>query len=252
MLIEDDAYVRDPTAVAEAFNAIERRAVDVIATPRGGMSPAVEAAAVARWGRSEFRDGGSGPGLWPCFFFARNADLKSTSMTFHSHTWAPGDTIPGLEYRVVDEPVTTDTMTTIAFELRANSRKIGHCVQHKELWHKALPVHGAPWFHAGGLSNGDFLVDGPDGMGELSGEVRPYLGGSNEGNDWAHRIWWWRRCLAAGPDTLPKIPYARRLQSLATFLGVDEEVARWNEVLPQWISWDDRATVHELIGEEIE
>jgi hypothetical protein len=239
LLIEDDAYVRDPAAVRRALDRIKCGEADVIATPRGGMSPEVEAYAFEKWGRFEIQDGGAGPGLWPCFFFARTADLRTTDMRFESWTWSPGETIPGLEYKVGAAPVTTDTMTAVAFQLRAAGKRIVHCVQHKELWHKVLPPHGAPWFHAGGLSNGDFINEGWDGGG-----ARPGLGGTNEGNDWAHRCWWWGRCARTARDTFPSqatADYSARLGRLVDYLGVEYEVARWDAVLAPWINWDDQA-----------
>ena len=240
-LVEDDAFVREPGAIARALRRVHSREVDVIATPRGGMSPEVEQAARAKWHDHDLSSpngADNGPGLWPCFFFARTADLMKTSRQFGSRTWHAGETIPGLGYDVTHD-VTTDTFTTTAFELRGAGARIEPCPQYKEVWDKDLPAWCAPWFHAGGLSNGDFLSEDWDGGG-----ARADVGGTNEGRDWAHRIWWWRRCISTAPKTLlrdTQDAYAARIEALTDFLGVREDVEEWNETLLPWINWDDRA-----------
>lgn len=237
MLIEDDAFIRRAGAVRAAFDAIECGATDVIGTPRGGMDPRIERAAVERWGQFEEVNGGVGPGLWPCFLFARTADLLATSRRFESWSWQPGEVIPGLDYLVQHEVQTTDTFTTTTFELRGAGKRIEFCPQHKELWHKELPAEGAPWFHTGGLSNGEFFAGG----GAFG--ARPGIGGTNEGLDWAHRIWWWLRCVDTAGNTLASHQerYRARLEELTEFLDVRAEVEEWTAILEPWISWDDRS-----------
>lgn len=240
MLIEDDAFVRDPSQVSQAFDKIEYGHCDVIGSPRGGMSPEVERAAVARWGSFEHANAGAGPGLWPCFLFARTKDLLDTSRIFESRSWGSGHVIPGLG-QSFEREVTTDTFTTTAFELRNAGARVDFCVQHKELWHKELPPEGAPWFHAGGLSNGWFLGSW-DGGG-----ARPGLAGTNEGNDWAHRCWWWHRIAIAETTgdceylLAQQNEYLDKLEQLIGLMGVAEEVDAWTATLLPWINWDDWA-----------
>lgn len=238
LLMEDDAFVRAPGAVDSAFRLIEDDVVDFIGTPRGGMDPQIEAAAIAKWGQFERAGGGSGPGIWPCFFFGRTADLTSTSQRFESWAWQVGDTIPGLEYLVEDRVQTTDTFTTTAFELRATGLRFASCVQHKELWDKDLAVYpDAAWFHAGGLSNADFLRERG---AEVCG-ARLDIGGTFEGKDWAHRIWWWRHILNSSPSLFPELAprYAQNLDQLEELTRTHEQVDEWNETAGDWASWDD-------------
>ena len=51
------------------------------------------------------------------------------------------------------------------------------------------------------------------------------MGDSNEGRDWAHRFWWWRRI---GHDYNEHIARA----------GVD--VDYWTPIVEPWINWEDR------------
>jgi hypothetical protein len=236
MLIEDDAYVRDAVAVRRALERVGSGLVDVIGTPRGGMDPEIQAYATQKWGGFECEDGGEGPGLWPCFLFARLETLMATDRRFESWCWHPGDVIPGLDYFVEDRDQTTDTCTAVAFQLRGASLRIEDCVQHKELWHKRLPVRGAPWFHAGGLSNLDPL------SGDFHGDVRPDIGGTNEGLDWAHRLWWLRHIVETAGDLFPEhqAPYRRHLEEIIAYTGVGAEVEAWTETLVPWINWDDQ------------
>lgn len=238
MLIEDDAFVISPAVVDLAFRMVEEGHADVVATPRGGMSPFLEQAATEKWGQFGIENGGNGPGLWPCFFWARRDLLLHTSLRFESWSWQPGDVIPGLDYAVGPEGAHTDTMTAVAFELRGMGARIEPCVQHKELWHKKYPEQGAPWFHAGGLSCGRFL-DGWHGDSAREGVE------SNEAKDWAHRIWWWRRCAETAPPELEHLRdvYLHNLGQLAQFLGpeCEREVEAWETDCLDWIRWDDGA-----------
>lgn len=238
VLIEDDAYVRRAGAIGSALARIEVGETDVIATPRGGMDPEIEAYARAKWSDHDLTspEGNSGPGLWPCFVFTEIATLRATSMRFESWSWRAGDVIPGLGYGVPRDGMTTDSFTATAFELRGAGLRIVPGPQYKELWDKDLPSGDVPWFHVGGLSNGNFIRYDWDGGGS-----RPGIGGSNEGLDWAHRIWWWRRCLDTADGILPGLQprYRERLDRLTDDLGVREQVESWTDTLLPWISWDD-------------
>lgn len=240
VLLEDDAYVREQGALDEAFALLEDDEADVLGTSRGGMDPRVQALAEARWGRASTPNGGDGPGLWPCFLFAWRSDLLATSRQFAARAWQPGEVIPGLEH-VVEPPdtLTTDTLTVTAFELRAIELRHRYHVQHKELWHKELPPEGAPWFHVGGLSN-------------QPGAARADIGGTLEGRDWAHRIWWWGHCFAsssafrpddhlARPDMRRRDTYRQELKRLIDLTGTADDVNAWTGTLTPWITWRDWA-----------
>lgn len=204
--VEDDAFVREPGAIEDRLRIA--RDGFVIGCPRGGMDPAIAAAATRKWGEIVGPDGSSGHGLWPAFLFARTDTLRATHRRFESTTWWTGEKIPGLDY-TVPSPMTTDTMTAIAFELRDKS-PILLDVNYKEMNQKDFPAHGwVPWFHAGGLSND------PDAMRD---GIPPE---SNEGRDWAHRFWWWRRI---GHDYDPR----------------GQDVDYWTPILEPWINWVDQ------------
>ncbi|HUW17142.1 MAG TPA: hypothetical protein VMW94_08685 [Actinomycetes bacterium] len=207
VLMEDDAFVRRRGAVASCLRHVLDRDV-VIGCPRGGMDPAIGVAAQDLWGEATGPDGSSGHGLWPAFLFARANTLRQVQ-TFASTTWRAGETVPGLGYRCPTD-MTTDTMTAAAFELRARVpiEMVGNW---KEIYQKQF-VPGAPWFHAGGLSNDP-------------ASARAGMGDSNEGRDWAHRFWWWRRI---GHDYSEHIARA----------GVD--VDYWTPIVEPWINWEDR------------
>jgi len=216
VLMEDDAFVRRSGAVLERLRRVYSGMDDVIGCPRGGMSPEVEAACKERWGWPEGPDTSAGTGLWPAFLFARTADLRAVPMLrCESMTWKPGEVIPGLG-RSFDTEVTTDTMTAMAFQLRDRLR-ITPEVQYKEMWQKDLAEMTAltgdpPWFHAGGLAN-------------LPETIRPDIGmDNNEGKDWAHRFWWWRR---VGHD------YREFYQRA----GLDPDY--WTPIVEPWITWRD-------------
>lgn len=238
LLIEDDAFVRDASEINWAFNRIEGGEADVLATPRGGMSPDIEQAALAKWGDPPVSpEGNSGYGLWPCFVFAPMAVLHRTDHRYESWSWNEGDVVPGLDYRVGPGGSHTDSFTAIAFQLYGMELEVEPCVQYKELWNRDLPETGAPWFHAGGLSNAQFT----QGL-QFFGGHRPDVGGTNEGLDWAHRIWWWRNAL----DTSNAFPEKRNdyriaLYQLVAYLGVQRELEEWEPRCLPWINWDDRA-----------
>ena len=214
VLMEDDAFVREPGAIRSRLT--RALAGEVIGCPRGGMSPELHAAAESKWGHVEGPDTSYGHGLWPCFLFARTAYFHAlTDLRFSSLAWGSGETIPGIDY-LVAEPVTTDTMTLVAFQLR-EKYPITPEVQYKEMWQKNLGVMRKltgepPWFHAGGLAN-------------EPASARPDIGmDNNEGLDWAHRFWWWRRI---GHD------YTEHYQRA----GLDPDY--WTPIIEPWINWDE-------------
>ncbi len=240
VLLEDDAYVREAGALQSDCDGIRRGETDVYATPRGGMDPEIEQAARAAFADHDLLspEGNSGPGLWPCFVFCRRHDLvERTSMLLESWTWRPGERVPGIGYRIPDgKQMTTDTFAIAAFELRAAGLRITPVPQFKELWNKNLWPSGCPWFHVGGLSNGDFLSPSWDG-----GQAREGIAGSAEGLDWAHRIWWWKRAIDTAGGLLPdrQAGYRARLGRLIAYTGVENHVHAWTDTLEPWITWED-------------
>lgn len=216
VLIEDDAYVRERGAIREHLSRAGEG--EILGSPRGGMHPLLEEAALAKWGRVVSPDTSEGHGLWPCFLFVRTDILRATTCEFSARFWFAPDRVPGLGYRVDGIPVDTDTMTAVAFQLR-DKHPITPVGQWKELWQKMLPLGGVPWFHAGGLSNLDQPI--PEGKA-----------GSNEGRDYAHRIWWWQRTGDAQRRD--------RMWKIAARAGLVNDLLAWDNLLPAWISWNDQ------------
>jgi hypothetical protein len=200
---EDDAFVREPGAIRSRLERAYHG--EVIGCPRGGMDPAIAEAATDKWGPIVGPDGSSGHGLWPAFLFARRDAFMATDLRFESTSWQGGERVPGLGYKV-PHTMTTDTMTAVAFQLR-DLFPITLDVNYKELDQKVFPG-SAPYFHAGGLSNDPASMR--DGIPPES----------NEGRDWAHRFWWWRRI---GHSYDPK----------------GQDVDYWTPIIEPWINWDD-------------
>lgn len=236
VLVEDDAWVTEPGAVAAALDST--KPWQVLGSPRGGMSPELEQVALDRWGAITGPDGSTGHGLWPCFLFANRATILATDRMFHAQTWRKGQTVPGIGVVVEGRDLTTDCMTSTAFQLRDAGIDIVPVPQHKELWQKDRPEPPPPWFHGGGLSNGDFVSPEWDGGGARAG-----IGGSNEGLDWAHRVWWWRRAYASTPSMHSKFRgYGANLNALESLCGIQKQVHDWEEKLKPWVTWNDGET----------
>lgn len=219
VILEDDAFVRVPGAIRSRLERITSGADEVIGCPRGGMSPELHMAAIAKWGpEPEGPDTSHGYGIWPCFLFGRPTDFRAVrDHRWESLSWHAGDTVPGVEYPVTGQTLTTDTATIMAFQLRERHR-ISLDVNYKEMWQKDFDTMHAltgepPYFHAGGMMN------------ELPEVGRPGIGmESNEGRDWAHRLWWRRR---VGLDDSAD---AARMQ-------VDPDY--WTGKAEPWINWHE-------------
>jgi len=144
MLIEDDAFVRRPGVIGDAFAAIERGEADIIACPRDSYASESVVAA----GRRRFGDEPLGLALWPCFLFTARAHLEATDRVFDSTLWDAGDAILGT---TLDEPASADTFIWASYQLR----EMGLTIRLEEM-HRVGEAIGpdAPWFHIGGLSSG--------------------------------------------------------------------------------------------------
>jgi len=235
VLVEDDAYVRTPGVVFNHLMMVAEGVEDVIGSPRGGMSPTLEQLALQTWGPITGPDGSTGHGLWPCFLFARRENLFATNRIFEARNWSRGERIPGINFVVESDSESTDCMTVAAYELRSRLN-ISLEVQYKELFQKDFPTDSSPpWFHAGGLSNEDFLR--PD----WTPGARKDCGGSNEGLDWAHRCWWWERVAGLAEPSAMRTKYLTNLDALIEHAGVQEQLAAWTPTLLPWINWKETA-----------
>lgn len=172
VLCEDDAYARDPLDVAASLDAIRAGAVDGVWSPR--------------------HDDRSG--AWPCFLFARRADLLATDRRF--------GVVPGQQGQ-------QDTMTHAARQLRAAGLRFAeHPQEHLQGGQPA----GSPWVHVGSLSTGyGILLPDAAGLAELldgAGARLLHVGGEPSRRLWAHRCWWWLRYwrTANGTEVAERLP----------------------------------------------
>ncbi len=118
LLVEDDAYVRNPQMVAACFQRIERGEVEVVGSPRGCASAFLLERAERRW--PELPATGTedtGHALWPSFLFARRETLLATDRNFGAQSWQAGELVPGLRARA-PEPVSADTFVATSYQLR--------------------------------------------------------------------------------------------------------------------------------------
>ncbi len=239
VLLEDDARVRVPGALAGCFGCVERDEYDVVSSPRGSASPELVAAGVSRWPFTEefMGDLGNGAGMWPCFVFARRDVLLSTDRNFDARSWQSGDPVLGLDH-VCQTEVASDTFGGTAYQLRDRYRvldvpqwKMPHL---GEMYLVSRP--SLPWFHTGSLSSGDFLSDN-----QWTPPVG-YLTKMEERREWAHRLWWWRRGLDLYGHELPEHAerYRENWERIRSLLGVDAVIVdAWNELGSRLITWDE-------------
>ena len=189
VLCEDDAYVRTPAAVGEAFARIEDGSTDLVGSPR--HEDYVDQ--WQEWGEyvpgdlAELRHG-----LWPAFLFARRSDLLATDRVFGDQAWYVGEEIVGWGtvtpetcafVGIAPHYVHLDTLIGTTIQLRAAGLRTE--LVHRVRLYDAPAVETwplAPWFHVTGLSTLDQA---------LSGEPLPDL--DEHGGLWTRRAAWWIR-----------------------------------------------------------
>ena len=145
VLLEEDAFIRHPAVIDEMFGRIESGETDLIASPRNGYaSDSILGAATARFGEEP-----AGLAFWPCFLFARLADLNATDRMFDGTIWDAGKTYLG---KRLDEQAHADTFIWASHQLRDMGLRVelrdGNRLDSR-------PIEGdVPWFHVGSLSQG--------------------------------------------------------------------------------------------------
>lgn len=163
MFIENDALVFDPHMVDACFHLLESDTYDVIGSPRMSCSLEIAEETKRRFPDFDYQGvGDKGPGMWPCFFFAKKEWLMKTDLHFGPKGWQPGEYIEELDLTAETE-LATDVNGWIVFQLRHLGAKIGIVPQHhlppfdmkcyragQDPWGRA-PV---PWLHIGSLSAG--------------------------------------------------------------------------------------------------
>lgn len=218
VLLEDDAFVRDPGIIDEAFGKIESGAADVIGSPRNGYaSQSLISAATAKFGEEP-----DGLALWPCFLFARLADLNGTDGRFGGTNWRQGDRY--LDVTLSDE-AHADTFIWASHQLRDMGLSVelrdGHRLSEREI------SSSAPWFHVGSLSQGHGnMWQNPRLTPEWYAQER-LMCTMLPGNELPRRVAWWTRFWEKWDGCLPDY-HAEYGEGLRTFIRdfmVDERYA---------------------------
>jgi hypothetical protein len=227
VLCEDDAYVRHPEAVGEAFGDIERGAWDIVGSPRHEDY----AGQWVEWG--PYRPGDLAElrhGLWPAFLFARKADLLATDRIFGDRAWPRGGHIDGWgpvgprecdHIGIAAEYVHLDTFFGTTFQLRAaglRTRLVHHVRLYDPRATEEWVAEDPPWFHVTNLSTLPGI--------ECDPETLPDFGPG--GGLWTRRVAWWRRMGVNVGN------FIRRS-------GIDPaDLDRWDERFAPWVTWDER------------
>jgi hypothetical protein len=229
VLCEDDAYVRKPKAVDDAFRMLTSGQRDIVGSPRHedyASSPLQEWPRHLTQDHEEVRRG-----LWPAFLFARRRDLLDTDRQYGDRRWNLGQTIEGLGMEVTRELcefvgiapdyIHLDTLFGTTFQLRAKSPRIELVHRVRLFDAKAAEdwiADDPPWFHVTGLSTLDYILnertDVPDhGL-------------------WERRIAWWD--LAGVFDTPERSDLLERFFVRAR---IDHyEVYQWKLRFDRWAS----------------
>ena len=247
VLLEDDAFVRHPGVMDRCFRAIESGEVDVVGTARGNAGPNLIKRAAELWGEPVPTESGeTGLSLYPCFMFARKADLPAHLGASH---WNEGERIDSLDYLCTEEEA-ADTFTEATWVLRSKGLRIrSESAYRSDSAHNGEGRHNvdggtnngdAPWFHVGSLSSGygcAFMSGASvEGYQHLVDIVRP----KGELYDWHKRMSWWTRVADVTEGDLPDF-HARYRQELNKFMAdVDAdpaEVNRWRANYDPLVTW---------------
>lgn len=220
MLCEDDAFVRKSSKVGECFARIERDEVDVVGCPRGSATNEILAFGVGRFGQLTASNGEGGPFLWPCFLFAKRADLERID---HYTVWS-GDSLLGRQFATEQ---TMDTFGYASMMLRENGARIGVEPNYRANRDRMDDWGGTPWFHVGSLSTGwGRYVGGTHATEEVWATLR-----RGDLEDWTKRVAFWEIVADRGDD-LP----AEREQYRADLATLVRETGMSRKVIDDWRS----------------
>ncbi len=235
VLCEDDAYVRHPDAVGEAFGRIESGQTDLVGSPRHEDYDGqyVRFTPYIPGDLAELRHG-----LWPAFLFARRADLLATDQRFGDRAWWLGETIEGWGevtpeacafVGIGPEMVHLDTLFGTTFQLRAAGLRT-ELVHHVRLYDAQATeewlAEDPPWFHVTGLSTLPAVLDGADPV------TLPDM--DEHGGLWTRRVAWW---FVTSKDDRTRMAHLDTFCQRAGVRMVD--LLTWSARLRLWVTWAD-------------
>ena len=233
MLCEEDAFVREPAAIHEAFGRIERGEVDVVACPRSTGTPGVIAFGNDRFGQLVAVTGEAGPIFWPCFLFAKRADLERTDRNYSVWGVPPGSVVMGQRF---DAEQAMDTFGWASLQLRENGARVHTAANYRADRAKMDEWGLSPWFHVGSMSTGyGMYICGP-GAHKLG--LWASLRGSDL-NDWAKRVAFWEILAERAPD-MPerRAEYAESVAELARETAMSRgDIDDWKAKFVRLVNW---------------
>lgn len=232
LLCEDDAFIRKPGEVAEAFGAIESGTVDVIATPRDSFATKeVVQAAQKRFGEDA-------TAFWPCFLFVSRENLLKTDGDYSGTIWEAGDTVPSLNHVCLAENC-ADTFVSASWQLR----DLGLRVELRDNHRVVGPVDWVdpPWFHVGSLSSGYGYM----WMGNMKPKVYVQQIGILQTilDDAYNRMSWWQRAWSCWDGSIPEhhAAYEAGFRRLMDDVGLTQEgVDATRQAFDRLVTWAER------------
>lgn len=217
LLMEEDAFVREPSKIGECFGRIERGEVDVVGCPRATGTPEVIALGNSRFGELAAGTGEAGPLFWPCFLFAKRADLERVG---NYSTWGAqaGETFLG---RTFDTEQAMDTFGYASLMLRESGARV-HVEPNYRADYSKMDLWGlTPWFHVGSLSTGfGKYIMGPRAHNGIWAALR-----GTDLTDWCKRVAFWELMAERG-DELNGVrdAYIESVAELERETGMDRSV----------------------------
>lgn len=217
MLCEDDAFVRMPEKVGECFERIERGDFDVVGCPRASGTPEVIEVGNTRFGNLVASTGEAGPLLWPCFLFARRADLERVD---NYSVWGAqaGESLFG---KVFSQEQAMDTFGYASLMLRENGARISVEPNYRADLRQMDGWGKTQWFHVGSLSTGyGKYFCGPRANTGIWAALR-----DTDLTDWCKRVAFWELVSERGEDLGDtRVAYREGVAELARETGMDRAV----------------------------
>lgn len=234
VLLEDDAFIRKPAVMEEAFRSVES-GTGVVACPRNAYaSDHIVAAAEKRFGEEP-----RGLGFWPCFLFIAREHLAATDRVFDGIVWPAGAKLLGT---ILTLPGGADTFIWASYQLR----DMGLSVELRDMHRLGEIIRDdAPWFHVGSLSSGH-------GWGWQNGwtpeRYQEELGNwsGTPVNEIAKRMAWWQRAWDNWDGQIPAYhaEYEAGFRGFMADFGIGQDHVDELRRSYDWlVTWAERPTV---------